>query len=449
MDVTKAPTTTDLTSPSMGTAANSASAAPSSAAGGVSAASNASTAVTAAADRVDIQPLDVAAALQILIAEVRAELPLPGAHLTSGMALGVELGEVVPQANMPPALRTAELVAADIVAGEFVAAEIPGAAQNPHPPVADAAAPLPPTRPIGLVLLESQAAPFNNSTALELFARQSDAGQSIPLAPLMPVTEAPMQEPLPEAPDLAAILLGSAAPVGAETPGTGYLPQTRDPSAGVVAIAAPGPPAPPPDGSAVSPRTSPGIASPGTDLDSGGNLRVDPAPLPAGQLPRVGLPVVPLPPGLDLGPLEPLFVPPAARLSSPAQASPMLMRLFLQAVPEDVGTPATWSATVTRLEVALQSALDRAVATVEQWRNVPQVVVDAARETRTLVMSQLSDEPPGPLWLRPEWMWFAPRMERFRRRRRLARRGLTDPDLWSLPEDDLPQEERGKRHDAP
>jgi hypothetical protein len=116
-----------------------------------------------------------------------------------------------------------------------------------------------------------------------------------------------------------------------------------------------------------------------------------------------------IPPDLDLGPLEPLFMPPGARLSSPAQASPVLVRLFLQAVPEDAGNPARWSATVTQLEVTLQSALDRAVAAVEQWRNVPQVVVDVARETRSVVMSQLSDEPPGPLWLRPEWMWLSPR----------------------------------------
>jgi hypothetical protein len=127
----------------------------------------------------------------------------------------------------------------------------------------------------------------------------------------------------------------------------------------------------------------------------------------------------------------------------------MLMRLFIQAVPEDAGTPAKWSATVTQLEVTLQAALDRAVATVEQWRNVSQVVVDAVRETRSLVMSQLSDEPPLPLWLRPEWVWLSPQMERFRRRRRLARRGLTDPDWWSPREDDLRQESPGKRRDEP
>ena len=83
-------------------------------------------------------------------------------------------------------------------------------------------------------------------------------------------------------------------------------------------------------------------------------------------------------------------------LSSPAQASPVLMRMFLQAVPDDeAGNPAAWSATVTQLEATLQTSLDRAVSAVEQWRNVPQVVVDAARETRSMVMSQLNDEPAG------------------------------------------------------
>jgi len=317
MDVTKAPPTPDLSNLGVGTAASSASSSPGSAAAGASIAANVSTAVAAAADRVDIQPLDVAAALQILIAEVRAELT-----------------DIASPANTPPLLQTAELVAADLVKAEMPAAVLP-----PAPPVADVVTgPLPSTQPPGPALLEPQALPF---------VRLSNPEQSAPLAAPIPA-EAPMQEPLTEAPDLA-----------------------------------------------------------------------------------------------------PLFMPPGARLSSPAQASPVLVRLFLQAVPEDAGNPARWSATVTQLESTLQSALDRAVSAVEQWRNVPQVVVDVARETRSVVMSQLSDEPPGPLWLRPEWMWLSPHMERFRRRRRLARRGLADPDSWSLREDDIRQEAPARPHDEP
>jgi hypothetical protein len=249
MDVTKAPPSADITSPGLGTATSAAAAPQSNAAAGISADPSTSVAVTAVADRVDIQPLDVAAALQILVAEVRAELP------------------------------------------------------------------------------------------------------------------ALAQESLPEAPELA-------------------LP----------------------------PTSLPGIQT-----------------------------------GLEFDPLEPSLTPPGVRvampsasmpLSSPAQASPVLMRMFLQAVPQGAINPAAWSAAANRLEATLQSALDRAVATVEQWHDVPQAVVDAARETRGLVMAQLSEDPPGPLWLRPEWMWLSPQMERFRRRRRLVRSALIDPDLWPLREDD-------------
>ena len=412
MDVTKAPPTTDLANLGVGMAAGSAAASPSSAAAGVSTASNASTAAAAAADRVDIQPLDVAAALQILIAEVRAELPLPGATSAAGMALGGELTDMTPPASQAARFVaaelvtaehvTADLVTADLVTADLVATRMPGAVLAPAPPAANVATGPPPTQLPGLALLESQAMPF---------AQLSNPEQGVPLAPSIPLPDAPIQEPSPVAPDLPALLLGSEAPVGPATQTPGYLPQAGDPSVGGGAAAVPWP-----------------------------------ASLPAGgPLPRVELPVTP--PDLDLGPLEPLFMPPGPRLSSPAQASPVLVRLFLQAVPEDAGNPARWSDTVTQLEVTLQSALDRAVAAVEQWRNVPQVVVDAARETRSVVMSQLSDDPPGPLWLRPEWMWLTPRMDRFRRRRRLARRGLTDPDSWARREDDTRQESPGRPQD--
>jgi hypothetical protein len=73
---------------------------------------------------------------------------------------------------------------------------------------------------------------------------------------------------------------------------------------------------------------------------------------------------------------------------------------------------------------------------------VPQAVVDAARETRALVMSQLGETPTSPVWPRPEWLWLTPQLERYRRRRRLARRGLTDPDLWPANEVEARQEEK-------
>jgi hypothetical protein len=92
------------------------------------------------------------------------------------------------------------------------------------------------------------------------------------------------------------------------------------------------------------------------------------------------------------------------------------------------GLPA-WVAASTRIELAFVSAIDRAVDAVAAWREVPHVVVDAAKETRALVVLQLSDEPFNPLWLRPEWLGLAPKIERYWRRRRLTRRGMTDPDF--------------------
>jgi hypothetical protein len=104
----------------------------------------------------------------------------------------------------------------------------------------------------------------------------------------------------------------------------------------------------------------------------------------------------------------------------------------------------------TQLEATLQSALDRAVSAVEQWRDVPQTAVDAARETRALVMSQLGETPTSPVWPRPEWLWLTPQLERYRRRRRLARRALTDPDLWPVHEmDELKEEKERPPEDEP
>jgi hypothetical protein len=54
--------------------------------------------------------------------------------------------------------------------------------------------------------------------------------------------------------------------------------------------------------------------------------------------------------------------------------------------------------------------------------------VDAVKETRVLFFSALGDEPQNPLWLRPEWVGLGPRLHRFWRRRRNARRRLIDPD---------------------
>jgi hypothetical protein len=76
----------------------------------------------------------------------------------------------------------------------------------------------------------------------------------------------------------------------------------------------------------------------------------------------------------------------------------------------------------------MQSSIEQAIGVVTQWRDVPAAAVDAVADTRALFISALGDEPQNPLWLRPEWVGLAPVLQRFRRRRRNARRRLTDPD---------------------
>ncbi len=113
---------------------------------------------------------------------------------------------------------------------------------------------------------------------------------------------------------------------------------------------------------------------------------------------------------------------------SPPQAARALLQIVLQAMPDEVSSLPEWSSALMRAETALQTGLERGIDAVSVWHDVPAVVVDAARETRTLVFSILGDDPPNPSWLRPEWAGLAPRFERFWRRRRHARRHLTDPD---------------------
>jgi hypothetical protein len=118
----------------------------------------------------------------------------------------------------------------------------------------------------------------------------------------------------------------------------------------------------------------------------------------------------------------------AAIPQSPAQAARELVQMLLQALPDDMSDAAAWTATLARVEAAFQSSVERAVDAVSLWRAVPPPVVDAAKETRALAVSVLDEETPNPLWLRPEWAGLAPRVQRFWRRRRNARRRLTDPD---------------------
>ncbi len=121
---------------------------------------------------------------------------------------------------------------------------------------------------------------------------------------------------------------------------------------------------------------------------------------------------------------------------NPAQAAYELLRMFLQEIPGDASNAPAWTGGMVRVEAAIRSGVERALGVVSQWRDVPAAAVDAVKETRVLLLSALGDEPLNPLWLRPEWMGLAPKLYRFRRRRRIARRRLTDPDYATESMDD-------------
>ena len=118
----------------------------------------------------------------------------------------------------------------------------------------------------------------------------------------------------------------------------------------------------------------------------------------------------------------------AVNAPSPDQTARQMAEMFLQALPEDASDAAAWTAALARADAAMQSGIEQAVGVVTQWRDVPAAAVDAVADARALFIAALGDEPQNPLWLRPEWVGLAPVFHRFRRRRRNARRRLTDPD---------------------
>jgi hypothetical protein len=121
-------------------------------------------------------------------------------------------------------------------------------------------------------------------------------------------------------------------------------------------------------------------------------------------------------------------IPQSAIIQSPVQAARELVNMFLQVLPEDAGNAPVWTAVLVRVEAAAQSSIGRALSVVTQWQDVPPAVVDAVKETHAVFLSALGDDPRNLLWLRPEWVGLAPGIQRFWRRRRNARRRLTDPD---------------------
>jgi hypothetical protein len=124
-------------------------------------------------------------------------------------------------------------------------------------------------------------------------------------------------------------------------------------------------------------------------------------------------------------------------IEDPVQTARVLVEMAVQSLPDQASVP-VWTAALLHMESALQSGLEFAIDAVSAWRDVPIVAVDAAKEARALVFSVLGDDAQNPIWLRPEWASLAPRLERFRRRRRDARRYLSDPDhsSWSFDDGD-------------
>ena len=125
--------------------------------------------------------------------------------------------------------------------------------------------------------------------------------------------------------------------------------------------------------------------------------------------------------GFDLPPDD-------AIAKSPVLAARALMDVFLQELPEDASDAPAWTAALARVETAMQLSVERAVSVVTAWRDVSAAVVESVQETRGQFIFARDGEPGNPLWLRPEWIGFAPRFHRFWRRRRDVRRRLTDPD---------------------
>jgi hypothetical protein len=130
---------------------------------------------------------------------------------------------------------------------------------------------------------------------------------------------------------------------------------------------------------------------------------------------------------------------PGEAAGSPPQAARAVLQMVLRALPDEPADIAAWNAELARVESAMQTGLDRGIDAVTVWRDVPPVVVEAAQEARALVFAVLGDDPQNPAWLRPEWAGLTPEFERFWRRRRQARRRLTDPDYSSGSLDDESQ----------
>lgn len=123
-------------------------------------------------------------------------------------------------------------------------------------------------------------------------------------------------------------------------------------------------------------------------------------------------------------------VPPAtaANAVNPEAAAGLLLATFLAAVPAGEGDDGAWMETVARLEQASVAGCERAAAIITAWRDVTPPVVAAVHASQTLFVAALTNARAPDVPMRAEWLAVAPRLARFRRRRRALQRRLEDPD---------------------
>lgn len=127
---------------------------------------------------------------------------------------------------------------------------------------------------------------------------------------------------------------------------------------------------------------------------------------------------------------------PAVPAQSADQAAGQIIDGFLRTAPAadaihaaDPADPAAlaWVRAADQSEAALVRGIERAMLAVGAWRGVTEDVIESIATSRGIVTAALIDEPAPKFLTRPEWLGLAPRIERYRRRRRALRR-LRDPD---------------------
>jgi len=145
------------------------------------------------------------------------------------------------------------------------------------------------------------------------------------------------------------------------------------------------------------------------------------------QAVAAGLPELLLPPAPAMATV-PVSLLGAETAATPVAAAGSLLATFLAAVPAGEADAGAWMETVARLEQAFSAGYDRAAVIITAWRGVTPEVLASVHASQTLFVAALTSarEPDRPV--RAEWLAIAPRLERFRRRRRALRRRREDPD---------------------